>query len=425
MLEETAAIVTDKSSIITFAVPVFFLMIIIEYCYGRFVGKDTYRLNDTFTSISLGMISRYPTMLNLGVQSLIFVYIGKYLNVGLLSMKNPLTWIIAFLLYDLSYYWMHRMHHEIKILWATHSVHHHGEDYNLATALRQTSTGWLWKWIFYMPMIILGVPGEVFVTVAGINLVYQFWVHTEHIGHLGFLEKIFITPMNHGIHHAKNKEYIDANYGGVFIIWDRMFGTYTARLEDVTPVYGTVSALKSFNPIWANTQVYTNMIKDTIKTKKLSDKIKIWYSRTYWRPEDCIEEKDPKEFYIKYDPIITSDIKVFSFFQMLFTIIVSGSVLFFLAQFSYNEIIAFAVSITLLSSLTATLLQGKRYMYAVIVGFSILGIFGIEFFGILNSTLLPTQLLMSQFFVNIFVVGMLYLYQGYKNLMPLKGRRVL
>ena len=425
MLEETAAIVTDKSSIITFAVPVFFLMIIIEYCYGRFVGKDTYRLNDTFTSISLGMISRYPTMLNLGVQSLIFVYIGKYLNVGLLSMKNPLTWIIAFLLYDLSYYWMHRMHHEIKILWATHSVHHHGEDYNLATALRQTSTGWLWKWIFYMPMIILGVPGEVFVTVAGINLVYQFWVHTEHIGHLGFLEKIFITPMNHGIHHAKNKEYIDANYGGVFIIWDRMFGTYTARLEDVTPVYGTVSALKSFNPIWANTQVYTNMIKDTIKTKKLSDKIKIWYSRTYWRPEDCIEEKDPKEFYIKYDPIITSDIKVFSFFQMLFTIIVSGSVLFFLAQFSYNEIIAFAVSITLLSSLTATLLQGKRYMYAVIVGFSILGIFGIEFFGILNSTLLPTQLLMSQFFVNIFVVGMIYLYQGYKNLMPLKDRRVL
>ena len=425
MLEETAAIVTDKSSIITFAVPVFFLMIIIEYCYGRFVGKDTYRLNDTFTSISLGMISRYPTMLNLGVQSLIFVYIGKYLNVGLLSMKNPLTWIIAFLLYDLSYYWMHRLHHEIKILWATHSVHHHGEDYNLATALRQTSTGWLWKWIFYMPMIILGVPGEVFVTVAGINLVYQFWVHTEHIGHLGFLEKIFITPMNHGIHHAKNKEYIDANYGGVFIIWDRMFGTYTARLADVTPVYGTVSALKSFNPIWANTQVYTNMIKDTIKTKKLSDKIKIWYSRTYWRPEDCIEEKDPKEFYIKYDPIITSDIKVFSFFQMLFTIIVSGSVLFFLAQFSYNEIIAFAVSITLLSSLTATLLQGKRYMYVVIVGFSILGIFGIEFFGILNSTLLPTQLLMSQFFVNIFVVGMLYLYQGYKNLMPLKDRRVL
>jgi sterol desaturase/sphingolipid hydroxylase (fatty acid hydroxylase superfamily) len=216
-------IVTDKSLIITFAVPVFFLLILVEYFYGRSVGKNTYRLSDTFTSISLGMISRYPTMLNLGVQSIIFMYISSSLNLKLLSIANPMTWVIAFLLYDLSYYWMHRLHHEIKILWATHSVHHHGEDYNLATALRQTSTGWLWKWIFYMPMIILGVPGEVFVTVAGINLVYQFWVHTEHIGHLGILEKIFITPMNHGIHHAKNKEYIDANYGGVFIIWDRMF----------------------------------------------------------------------------------------------------------------------------------------------------------------------------------------------------------
>lgn len=425
MIEEAAAVVTDKSAIITFAVPVFFLMIIIEYCYGRYVGKDTYRLNDTFTSISLGMISRYPTMLNLGVQSLIFVYIGKYMNVGLLSMKNPLTWIIAFLLYDLSYYWMHRLHHEIKILWATHSVHHHGEDYNLATALRQTSTGWLWKWIFYMPMIMLGVPGEVFVTVAGINLVYQFWVHTEHIGHLGFLEKIFITPMNHGIHHAKNKEYIDANYGGVFIIWDRMFGTYTARMPDVTPVYGTVSALKSFNPIWANIQVYSTMIKDTIKTEKMSDKFKIWYSKTYWRPEDCIEVKDPKEFYVKYNPIISLDIKVFAFFQMLFTTIVSGSVLFFLAQYSYNEIIVFGIAITLLSSLTASLLQGNSYMYAVILGLSIFGVLGIEYLGFLNTNILSTQLLMSQLFVNIGVVSLLFIYQAYQAFNPLKDKRVL
>ena len=408
-------IVTDKSSIITFAVPVFLLLIVIEYCYGKYKGKNTYRLNDTFTSLSLGMISRYPTMLNLGMQSLIFVYISKYLNVGLLSVKNPLTWVIAFLLYDLSYYWMHRMHHEIKILWATHSVHHHGEDYNLATALRQTSTGWLWKWIFYLPMIILGVPGEVFITVAGINLVYQFWVHTEHIGHLGFLEKIFITPMNHGIHHAKNKEYIDANYGGVFIIWDRMFGTYTARMPDVDPVYGTVSALQSWNPIWANFQIFTTMIKDTIKTKKYSDKVKVWFSKTYWRPDDCIETKDPKEFYIKFNPVITNDIKVFSFLQLLFTSIVSGSVLFFFAEYNYNEIIVFGLAITLLSSMTGLLLEGKRYMYFVIFNVSIVGILAIEFLGVLNTSILSTNLLASQLYVNIIAVSMLYIYQGYQN----------
>ena len=408
-------IVTDKSSIITFAVPVFLLLIVIEYCYGKYKGKNTYRLNDTFTSLSLGMISRYPTMLNLGMQSLIFVYISKYLNVGLLSVKNPLTWVIAFLLYDLSYYWMHRMHHEIKILWATHSVHHHGEDYNLATALRQTSTGWLWKWIFYLPMIILGVPGEVFITVAGINLVYQFWVHTEHIGHLGFLEKIFITPMNHGIHHAKNKEYIDANYGGVFIIWDRMFGTYTARMPDVDPVYGTVSALQSWNPIWANFQIFSTMIKDTIKTKKYSDKVKVWFSKTYWRPDDCIETKDPKEFYIKFNPVITNDIKVFSFLQLLFTSIVSGSVLFFFAEYNYNEIIVFGLAITLLSSMTGLLLEGKRYMYFVIFNVSIVGILAIEFLGVLNTSILSTNLLASQLYVNIIAVSMLYIYQGYQS----------
>jgi hypothetical protein len=322
-----------------------------------------------------------------------------------------MTWVIAFLLYDLSYYWMHRLHHEIKILWATHSVHHHGEDYNLATALRQTSTGWLWKWIFYMPMIILGVPGEVFVTVAGINLVYQFWVHTEHIGHLGILEKIFITPMNHGIHHAKNKEYIDANYGGVFIIWDRMFGTYTARLPDVVPVYGTATALKSWNPIWANLQVYSIMISDSIKTKKWSDKVKVWYSKTYWRPEDCIEDKDPKEFYVKYNPEVSSDIKVFSFFQMLFTIAVSGSVLFFLPQHTYNEIIVFAITITSLSSLTAFLLQGTKYAYASIFNFSVLGILAIYYLGVLNIEILSTQLLMGQLLINILIVSLISIYQ--------------
>ena len=109
-------VLTDKSIIITLAVPAFFVLIIIEYFYGLFIGKNTYRLNDTLTSISLGMISRFPVMLNFGVQSAIFIYISKYLNLGLLSVKNPFTWIAAFLLYDLSYYWMHRMHHEIKIL---------------------------------------------------------------------------------------------------------------------------------------------------------------------------------------------------------------------------------------------------------------------------------------------------------------------
>ena len=405
-------VVTDKSMIITLAIPVFFLLIIIEYFYGRYVGKNTYRLNDTVTSITVGMISRFPTMLNLGVQSVIFVYISSYLNMELLSVKNPFTWIIAFLLYDLSYYWMHRMHHEIKILWATHSVHHHGEDYNLATALRQTSTGWLWKWIFYMPMIILGVPGEVFIAVAGVNLVYQFWVHTEHIGHLGFLEKIFITPMNHRIHHAKNKEYIDANYGGVFIIWDRMFGTYNPQRSDIKPVYGTATPLNSWNPIWANFQVFSIMIKDTIKTKSWKDKIKVWFSKTYWRPEDCIEEKNANEFYKKFNPEITTDIKLFSFFQMLFTILVSGAVITFISNHAYSEIITFGLFIIALTSLTGYLMQSNTHAYQLILYFSVISIFSILYFELLSFELLSTKLLLAQLLANTLAATGIRLFQS-------------
>ena len=416
-------VITDKSVIITFAIPAFFVLIIIEYFYGLYVGKNTYRLNDTVTSIAIGMISRFPVMLNLGVQSVIFVYISSYLNLELLSVKNPFTWIIAFLLYDLSYYWMHRMHHEIKILWATHSVHHHGEDFNLSTALRQTSTGWLWKWIFYMPMIILGVPGEVFVTVAGVNLVYQFWVHTKHIGHLGVLEKIFITPMNHGIHHAKNKEYIDANYGGVFIIWDRMFGTYIPERSDIKPVYGTATPLSSWNPIWANFQVFSIMVKDTIKTKSWKDKVKVWFAKTYWRPADCIEDKDPKDSNKIFNPEIGSDVKLFSFIQMIFTTIVSGAVLTYASMHSYNEIVLFGLSLLILATLTGYLMQGNRSSgYQLIMLSSIFGIFSIYYFNLINIELLSTKLLIAQLSINILIVTSVYFLQSLSNIKVLKTK---
>jgi len=405
-------IITDKSLVVTFAIPVFFLLILIEYFYGRYIGKNTYRLNDTFTSIGIGMISRYPTMLNLGFQSAVFIYISSSLNLNLLSTKNPITWVLAFLMYDLSYYWMHRMHHEIKILWATHSVHHHGEEFNLSTALRQTSTGWLWKWVFFLPMIFIGIPGEVFITVAGINLVYQFWVHTKHIGHLGFLEKIFITPMNHGIHHAKNKEYIDANYGGVFIIWDRMFGTYIAELPDVKPVYGTVTPLKSWNPIWANFQVFSTMLNDSIKTRKWSDKVKVWFAKTYWRPEDCIEEKNNNTFYEKFDPAISADIKIFSFFQMIFTIAVSGSVLFFISQYSSSEIALIGLFIIGLCTITGMLMQNIAKSYLLILLLCLSGIIGILNWNIINYEVLSTKLLVAQFIVSSVSIVFFYIYKN-------------
>ena len=401
-------ILTDKSIIITLAVPVFFLLILIEFLYGLKVGKNNYKLSDTFTSIGLGLISRFPPMLNIGFQGAVFVYAGSYLNLELLPIDSPVTWIVAFLLYDLSYYWMHRMHHEIKVLWATHSVHHHGEEFNLSTALRQTSTGWLWKWIFYLPMIMIGVPGEVFVTVAGVNLVYQFWVHTKHIGHLGILEKIFITPMNHSVHHAKNEEYIDANYGGVFIIWDRMFGTYIPERPDIEPVYGTVKPLNSWNPIWANFQVFYQMIQDTIHTKKISNKIKIWYSSTSWRPEDVIDNNpnpDPALFKQKYSPPLNKQQKIFGIIQIFSTIIIAGSITVTLASQTYQETAIFGLIFILSVLLTSYILQNKENSFNIQLGASSILILAIYFGGLVNLNLLATQLILIHSLVNILYIG--------------------
>ena len=132
--------------------------------------------------------------------------------------SSILTWIVAFIAYDFFYYWFHRISHERQIFWASHVAHHQSEDYNLSTALRQTGTGFFLTWVFYIPLFIIGVPSYVFVSVASINLIYQFWVHTEHVPKLGWFELFFVSPSNHRVHHAQNEEYIDKNYGGVFII---------------------------------------------------------------------------------------------------------------------------------------------------------------------------------------------------------------
>ena len=357
-------IITDKSIIITLAVPVFLLLIVIEYLYGLKVGKNNYKLSDTFTSLGLGLMSRFPPMLNIGLQGAAFVYVGSYLNLKLLPLDSPITWIVGFLLYDLSYYWMHRMHHEIKILWASHVVHHHGEEFNLSTALRQTSTGFLWKWVFFLPIFFIGIPPHIYVTVAGLNMIYQFWVHTEHIGRLGFLEYIFVTPSNHRVHHAQNEDYLDANYGGVFILWDRMFGTFIDERADLKPVYGTVKPLKSFNPFWANIEVFYQMIFDSYHTERFSDKIKVWFSPPSWRPKDVANKypinKNDLSSFEKYDPEISLREKIFAGAQFAVINIMTVIMLYNVQNYLYSEMLAMILLVITASVTNSFILDGKR-----------------------------------------------------------------
>ena len=400
----------DSSIFITYAVPVFFLMIGIEFIFGVIKGTNNYRLNDSIAAISLGLISRLPPLLNLGIQGVVWTYVATNLNMSLMPKDSWVTWVIAFLFYDLCYYWMHRMSHEVKVLWASHVVHHQGEEFNLSTALRQTSSGWLWKWIFYIPMFMVGIPGEVFFTVAAINLLYQFWVHTEHIKTLGALELIFITPSNHRIHHAQNPEYIDANYGGVFIIWDRIFGTYIPEKDDLKPIYGTVKPLRSWNPIWSNLEMYHQMIRDTIHTKTLKNKIKVWFSSTRWRPDDVYEKfphvTNDLEDFEKYDPDANRTTKFFTSVQFIINSSISTIIIFTIADQSYLQSCMLAIMLVASTTLVTSIIENKKWGYQSELARSIFTIL-LFAFEIFDPNLLASQVF---FYQSIFSIAFIAVY---------------
>jgi sterol desaturase/sphingolipid hydroxylase (fatty acid hydroxylase superfamily) len=271
---------------ILYAVPFFFVLIAVELLADRWRGVNNYRLADAINSLSTGVLSTTTGLLTKGVGLITYAFALKHLAVIDLSADSVWVWVFAFVFYDFCYYWLHRLGHERNILWAAHSVHHQSEDYNLSTALRQTSTGFLLSWIFYLPLAVLGVPLVVFISVAALNLLYQFWVHTKHIPKLGWFEWFFVTPSNHRAHHAQNALYMDRNYGGVFIIWDRLFGSFQEEDGNEPVIFGVTTPLASWNPLWANLQFYAQLLADARRTESGWDKLRIWFMRTGWRPAD-------------------------------------------------------------------------------------------------------------------------------------------
>ena len=276
----------SPSQVIVLATPVFILLIAAEAAWGFWRGRNTYRLNDAINSISLGMLSQVSGVLTrlfrIGIYTAVFGWVSVWHNEPFWT--SPVGWVLALVFYDFCYYWLHRAGHEVAVFWAAHVVHHQSQDYNLSTALRQTSSGALLGWIFYLPMAIAGVPPKVFAVVALIDLLYQYWVHTEHVGKLGWFDRWFCSPSNHRVHHAVNDRYLDRNYGGILIVWDRLFGSF--REEGEKCVYGTRSPLDSWDPLWSNAEVYWALAKDSWHAKSWADKLRVWIKPPGWRPAD-------------------------------------------------------------------------------------------------------------------------------------------
>lgn len=311
---------------ILMAIPLFLILILIEFLWDQYKQADTYRLNDTINSLAMGVMSRISGILYAAIPFSVYVYLYEDYGVFNWETSSYLTWGLAFVLYDLSYYWNHRMGHTLNISWASHVVHHSSEEYNLSTALRQTSVPNIIGWVFYLPIALLGFPPIVLATVGSLNLLYQFWVHTQHINRMpDWYEAIFVTPSNHRVHHGKNKVYIDKNHGGVFILWDRLFGTFQKELAHEKVIFGISTQLGTWNPIWGNMHFLTNLIKDAWRTKSWKDKLTLWFRLTGYRPKD-VEEKYPviksNKAVEKYDSILTFMEKIYLFGQFIFTLVI-------------------------------------------------------------------------------------------------------
>ena len=316
------------SQIIVLVTPVFLALMALEWAIGRWRGRPALRLADAVSSVSLGMLSQtsavFTVLLRVGLYTLAYEHLALWRSEAFWT--TWYGWLIALVFYDFCYYWLHRMGHEVAVLWAAHAVHHQSQDYNLSTALRQTSSGAVLGWVFYLPMALAGVPPLVFVVVGLVDLLYQFWVHTEQVGRLGWFDRWFCSPSNHRVHHAVNDGYLDKNYGGILIVWDRLFGTFKDEDPREKCVYGTRGLLNSWDPLWANAQVYAGLLHDSWHARRWADKLRVWLKAPGWRPADVAQRFPKPAFNLHdmplFDPPLSAPLRWFAGVQ--FVLLLAG-----------------------------------------------------------------------------------------------------
>jgi sterol desaturase/sphingolipid hydroxylase (fatty acid hydroxylase superfamily) len=346
--------------ILLIAMPIFLLAVLLEKWYGWYKGMDTYRNMDMIASLSSGITNVVKDVLGLSISILTYQVMVEKLAIFHIE-STVIVVIIAFIVLDFNGYWTHRIAHQVNFFWNKHAIHHSSEDFNLACALRQSISSFVNLFTFFLlPAAILGVSTEVISIVGPIHLFAQFWYHTQHIGKMGFLEQIIVTPSHHRVHHAINPEYLDRNHSQIFIIWDKLFGTFQEELPNVPPVYGITRPVETWNPIRINFLHLWLLIKDAWRTHNIWDKFRIWFMPTGWRPADVESRYPVKKIenvydYQKYAPLSSPLLNTWAWIQFVFVtlllfyffgnlgvigtpnIFIYGSFLF-LSVYSYTEL---------------------------------------------------------------------------------------
>lgn len=320
-------------SLITLSIPIFFLLIGLELLITRIQGVRYYRFNDAITNLSCGIGSQitgiFMRFLTIGV----YIYIYEHTPLKGVIPNDPsqtaiyfATMLLLFLGVDFFYYWFHRLAHEISLLWGSHVVHHQSEEYNLTVALRQAWVQGAFSWVFYLPLAALGFDPAMFVTIASIQTLYQFWIHTKVIDRMPrWFEYIFNSPSHHRVHHGVNPKYIDKNHAGTLIIWDRIFGTFQEEEEEV--VYGITTQPRTWNPILLNVEYWYDLSKEAMKAKSIKDGLRMFYLAPGWKPDDmggmlAYKEVTPATFE-KYDAHTSPGMTAYIFIQ--FVLLLAGT----------------------------------------------------------------------------------------------------
>lgn len=309
--------------ILNVVIPIFFVLFFIEKIAERIKGIKVERSLDSVSSFSSGITNVVKDVLGMSISIITYSWMVEKWSL----VRLEATWqayLIAFIAVDFQGYWIHRWSHEVNFLWNRHIIHHSSEEYNLSCALRQSvSTIINYFTILLLPAALLGVPPVVIAVIGPLHLFMQYWYHTRLIGRLGWLEYIIVTPSQHRVHHAINPEYMDKNYGQIFCLWDRIFGSFQEELPDVPPQYGVTRPVRTWNPIKINFQHFWLMFTDAWRTRSWWDKLRVWFMPTGWRPED-VKTRYPVfsirdvPYYEKYDTPASRPFKTWCWVQLFF-----------------------------------------------------------------------------------------------------------
>jgi sterol desaturase/sphingolipid hydroxylase (fatty acid hydroxylase superfamily) len=366
---------------IALAIPFFFLLIGLELWASARKKRRVYRFADAITDLSCGITSQVWAVFS--TAALFSVYLVSYEHYRFFSLPadSVWTWVFAFVAVDFLYYWWHRLSHEVNFLWAAHIVHHQSEDYNLAVALRQAITTSFTVIPFYAPLAFLGVPPLVYAAVQSFNTLYQFWIHTELIGKMGWFEKLFNTPSHHRVHHAQNPQYLDKNYAATFIIWDKLFGTFIEEQE--APVYGIVKPLRSYDPMWAQFHYVVELVRDAWRAPQWFDKVRLWWKSPAWHPAGLTgypaARKVTPETFQKYDPQPSWRLTWHVLVQFIIVTSVATYLIFAAAELSNFWKLALALWVLAALSAWGGLFENKRWALwlegaRIAAGFVLLGL---------------------------------------------------